>query len=145
VKARASRPPGRRHRLISFNPATDRDRLIDYVPHHNPFQNFPSTAKPRHLPPLSVATVGHTDQANHLYDLSWFWQAAEAGNLPAVSFLKPPAYQNGHPGESEPLDEQVFIVEALNGLQRLPEWRQMAVIRRASRLNPDFPDQFSCQ
>ena len=113
---------------IGIDPATDPDRLIDYVPHHNPFQYFPSTANPRHLPPISVATVGHTDQANHLYDLSWFWQAAEAGNLPAVSFLKPPAYQNGHPGESDPLDEQVFIVETLNRLQRLPEWRQMAVM-----------------
>ena len=98
------------------------------MPHHNPFQYFPSTANPRHLPPISVATVGHTDQANHLYDLTWFWQAAEAGNLPAVAFLKAPAYQNGHPGESDPLDEQVFIVETLNDLQRLPEWRQMAVI-----------------
>jgi phospholipase C len=113
---------------VGIDPATDPERLIDYVPHHNPFQYFPSTANPRHLPPMSVATVGHTDQANHLYDLTWFWQAAEAGNLPAVAFLKAPAYQNGHPGESDPLDEQVFIVETLNDLQRLPEWRQMAVI-----------------
>ena len=98
------------------------------MPHHNPFQYFASTANPLHLPPTSVAMVGKTDQANHLYDLSWFWQAAEAGNLPAVSFLKAPAYQNGHPGNSNPLDEQVFIVTTLNRLQRLPEWRQMAVI-----------------
>ena len=62
------------------------------------------------------------------YDLTWFWQAAEAGNLPAVAFLKAPAYQNGHPGGFHPLDEQVFIVDMLNDLQRLPEWRQMAVI-----------------
>jgi phospholipase C len=111
-----------------IDPETDPDRLIDYVPHHNPFQYFPSTANPMHLPPTSVDTVGHADQANHLYDLSWFWRAAETGNLPAVSFLKPANYQNGHPGQSDPLDEQVFIVEALNRLQRLPEWRRMAVV-----------------
>jgi phospholipase C len=102
--------------------------ILDYVPHHNPFQLFQSTANPLHLPPSSVSTVGLQDRANHLYDLSRFWQAARNGNLPAVSFLKPPQYQNGHPGTSEPLDEQFFIVDTLNQLQRLPEWNDMAVI-----------------
>jgi phospholipase C len=115
-------------RAVGVDPATDPLRFADYVPHHNPFQYFASTANPRHLPPTSVEMVGRTDQANHLYDLTWFWKAAEAGNLPAVSFLKAPAYQNGHPGNSDPLDEQVFIVETLNRLQALPEWRRMAVI-----------------
>jgi len=113
---------------VGIDPATDPERLIDYVPHHNPFQYFRSTANPKHLPPTAVDMVGHSDQANHLYDLSWFWRAAEAGGLPAVSFLKPANYQNGHPGQSDPLDEQVFIVETLNRLQRLPAWRHMAVI-----------------
>jgi phospholipase C len=108
--------------------ATCKQQLIpDYVPHHNPFQLFQSTANPQHRPPSSVSMVGLQDQANHLYDLSWFWQAAKNGNLPAVSFLKPPKYQNGHPGTSEPLDEQFFIVDTLNKLQRLPEWRHVAV------------------
>jgi phospholipase C len=51
---------------IGIDPATDPERLLDYVPHHNPFQYFPSTANPQHLPPLSVATVGHTDQGEPL-------------------------------------------------------------------------------
>ena len=113
---------------VGVDPRTDPLRFVDYVPHHNPFQYFASTANPQHLPPTSVAMVGKTDQANHLYDLSWFWEAARAGNLPAVSFLKAPAYQNGHPGNSNPLDEQEFLVRALNRLQRLPEWRSMAVV-----------------
>ena len=33
-------------------------------------------------------TIGHTDQANHQYDLTDFDAALKAGNLPAVSFLK---------------------------------------------------------
>jgi len=115
-------------RATGVDPATDPLRFPDYVPHHNPFQYFASTANPRHLPPTSVAMVGRTDQAKHLYDLTWFWAAARAGNLPAVSFLKAPAYQNGHPGNSNPLDEQVFLVETLNRLQQLPQWRHMAVI-----------------
>jgi phospholipase C len=113
---------------VGVDPRTDPLRFVDYVPHHNPFQYFASTANPQHLPPTSVAMVGKTDQAKHLYDLTWFWDAARAGHLPAVSFLKAPAYQNGHPGNSNPLDEQEFLVRTLNRLQQLPEWRSMAVI-----------------
>lgn len=115
-------------RATGLDPATDTNVLQDYVPHHNPFQYYPSTANPRHLAPSSLEMVGRQDQANHQYDLSWFWRAAESGHLPAVSFLKARQSQDGHPGTSNPLDEQVFLVETLNRLQRLPEWEQMAVI-----------------
>lgn len=100
----------------------------DYVPHHEPFQYYPSTANPHHLPPSAVDNIGRTDQANHQYDLSDFWAAADAGHLPSVSFLKPPAYQNGHAGYSDPLDEQRFLVETINRLQRLPQWQDMAIV-----------------
>ena len=115
-------------RAVGVDPKTDQLRFQDYVPHHNPFQYYASTANPLHLPPTSVAMVGRTDQAKHLYDITWFWEAARAGHLPAVSFLKVPAYQNGHPGNSNPLDEQEFLVRTLNRLQQMPEWRSMAVI-----------------
>ena len=101
---------------------------LDYIPHHQPFQYFASTINPNHLPPTSVAAIGHTDQANHQYDLTDFWMAVDAGNLPAVSFLKAPAYQDGHAGYSDPLDEQEFLVATLNRLQRTPFWDDMAVI-----------------
>jgi phospholipase C len=59
-----------------------------------------------------------------------FWAAAQAGNMPAVSFLKAVGYQDGHPGlaHSDPLDEQNYLVSTLNHLQRLPEWNSTAVI-----------------
>ncbi len=41
----------------------------------------------RDSPPTSVKAIGHTDQANHQYDLTSFDAALAAGNLPAVSFL----------------------------------------------------------
>jgi len=100
----------------------------DYIPHHQPFQYYASTANPHHLPPSSVAVIGRTDQANHQYDLSDFWAAAASGHLPAVSFLKAAGYQDGHADYSSPLAEQTFIVETLNRLQGLPEWRDTAVI-----------------
>jgi Phospholipase C len=100
----------------------------DYSPHHEPFQYYPSTANPNHLAPSSVSRIGYTDRANHQYDLTDFWAAADGGSLPAVSYLKPPAYQDGHAGYSDPLDEQNFIVDTLNRLQRLPQWKDTAVI-----------------
>jgi phospholipase C len=102
--------------------------VTDYIPHHEPFQYHPSTANPQHLPPTSVAAVGHQDQANHQYDLADFFAAANAGNLPSVSYLKAPAYQDGHPGYSDPLDEQTFLVDTINHLQQLPTWKSTAVV-----------------
>jgi phospholipase C len=100
----------------------------DYIPHHEPFQYYPSTANPHHRPPSSVDKIGQTDDANHQYDLSDFWAAADAGHLPAVSYLKAPGYQDGHAEYSDPLDEQQYLVETINHLQRLPEWKDMAIV-----------------
>src|ERR687896_1025799 len=104
------------------------DKVTDYVAHHEPFQYYRSTANPKHLPPSSTAMIGKTDQANHQYDLSDFWRAADSGHLPAVSFLKAPAYQDGHAGYSDPLYEQHFLVNTINHLQKLPSWKSTAII-----------------
>ena len=102
--------------------------VTDYIPHHEPFQYYASTANPMHLPPTSVAMIGHTDQANHQYDLADFWAAADSGNLPAVSYLKAPGYQDGHAGYSDPLDEQTWLVDTINHLESLPSWHSTAVM-----------------
>jgi phospholipase C len=102
--------------------------VVDYSPHHAPFQYYQSTSNPKHLPPSSVAAIGHTDQANHNYDLTDFDAALAAGNLPAVSFLKAGAYQDGHPGNSDPLDEQNFVVNTINKLQQSKDWASTAVV-----------------
>ncbi len=99
----------------------------DYIPHHEPFQYYPRTANPHHLPPTSVESIGRKDPANHQYDLADFRDALAAGRLPAVSFLKAPGYQDGHAGYSDPLAEQRFLVETMNALQRSPEWSTTAV------------------
>src|SRR5450759_306268 len=100
------------------------------VPDYNtaaPFQRYASTANTHHLPPASASMIGYSDQANHQYDLNNFWDAATSGNLPAVSFLKPPNYQNGKAQVSNALDEQAFLVGTLNRLQVLSEWQSTAV------------------
>jgi phospholipase C len=100
----------------------------DYIPHHEPFQYYASTANPNHLPPTSTAMIGKTDQANHQYDLSRFWTAVNAGNMPAVSFLKAPAYEDGHAGYSNPLDEQRYLVDTINALEQSRSWDDTAVV-----------------
>ncbi|MEC3981948.1 phospholipase C [Amycolatopsis sp. H20-H5] len=101
---------------------------VDYSPHHEPFQYYPSTANPKHLAPTSVEAIGQTDRANHQYDTSDFDASLKAGSMPAVSFLKAPEYQDGHAGYSDPLDEQAFVTGEINKIQQSPEWRSTAVV-----------------
>ena len=52
----------------------------------------------------------------------------KAGNFPAVSYIKMPAFQDGHAGYSDPLDEQAGTVDLINFLQKQPDWKDTAVI-----------------
>jgi hypothetical protein len=40
-----------------------------YDGHYEPFQYYPATANPHHLPPMSLEMIGKSDRANHQYDL----------------------------------------------------------------------------
>jgi len=108
----------------------------DYIAHHAPFQYYPSTANPEHLRPSSVTAIGNTleddgktkDPANHQYDSHDFFDALHAGNFPAVSYLKAPGYQDGHPGYSDPIDEQVFIASVVTAVQSSGDWESTAIV-----------------
>ena len=117
-------------------PGTPAFTSVDYIPHHAWFQYYASTRNPTHARPSSVEAIGHSliphsntpEPANHQYDINDFFAALQAHNLPAVSFLKAPAFQDGHAGYSDPLDEQHFIVGVINALQNSKEWENTAVI-----------------
>jgi phospholipase C len=100
----------------------------DYIAHHSLFGYYASTANPQHTRPASLAEIGNAGLANHQYDTQDFFAAAAAGNLPAVSFLKAQAFQDGHAGYSDPLDEQTWIVNTVNFLEALPTWNSTAVV-----------------
>jgi len=118
--------------------------FVDYIPHQAWFQYYESTANWSHARPSSVRAIGHTytwvpgergkepkrvrDPANHQYDIHDFFDAVRVGNFPAVSFLKAPAVQDGHPAYSDPIDEQHFLVDLINFLQRQREWESTAVV-----------------
>jgi hypothetical protein len=109
---------------------------FDYIPHHAFFQYHASTANPTHARPSSVAAIGSSveadgktaEPANHNYDSHDFFDALNANNLPAVSFVKAPAWQDAHAGYSDPVDEQAFVVSVINALQKSPFWSTTAVI-----------------
>ncbi len=119
----------------------------DYIPHHEPFDYYASTANPHHLAPASLAAIGtdtqtyvnglpQFDTANHQYDTSDFNALLGAisrgylspDHLPAVSFLKAPGYQDGHAGYSDPYEEQQFVTTEINALEQTPDWSSTAVI-----------------
>jgi phospholipase C len=108
----------------------------DYIQHHQPFQYYKTTQNLKHLRPSSELAIGYTnipgttnpDPANHEYDTSDFFTALALNNLPSVSFLKAPGFQDGHPGYSDPLDEQHFIVQVINAVMASPEWSSTAII-----------------
>jgi phospholipase C len=105
--------------------------VTDYSPHHNPFAYYASTSNPQHLAPSSLDAIGRTDQANHNYDLSYFSDALKGtggAELPAVSYLKAAAYQDGHPGYSDPLDEQTFLVNTINSIEKSKYWTSTAIV-----------------
>ncbi|MFF8789835.1 phospholipase C [Streptomyces sp. NPDC015125] len=102
--------------------------VVDYSPHHAPFEYYKSTSNPHHLPPKSVDEVGHAGRANHNYDLSDFDAVLKAGKLPAVSFLKAPEYQDAHASYSDPVDEQHFLVDRINRIQQSPQWKDTAIV-----------------
>jgi phospholipase C len=100
----------------------------DYIQHHEPFQYYTQTANPKHLRPSNVSTIGSTDAANHQYDINDFYAAVKNGNMPAVSFLKAPGFEDAHAGYSDPLDEQTFVTTVINTLQQSRDWESTAVI-----------------
>jgi phospholipase C len=129
----------------------------DYIPHHEPFQYYASTANPHHLTvPTSqngqdtlagLKSIGSDTQSyangtpqfdtpNHSYDTSDFDQLVSAidngelpsSALPAVNFLKAPGYQDGHGAYSDPADEQQFVTREVNALMQTPDWSSTVVL-----------------
>jgi phospholipase C len=102
----------------------------DYIPHHAWFQYYASTQNALHTRPSSVAAIGTSSDggANHQYDIDDWFNAVQANNLPAVSFLKAQAYQDGHAGYSDPLDEQAFVTNVVNTIEQSEFWDSTAII-----------------
>jgi phospholipase C len=113
----------------TINPGPDiHTPVADYSTGVCPFQQYPQSRNPHHLRPTSVAMIGKTDQARHLYDISDFFTALDRGVLPAVSYVKAPVWQYGHPQNSDSLVEQAFLVQTINSIMESKYWPDTAII-----------------
>ena len=121
----------------TVSPSTNRT-VTDYTPHHAWFQYYASTVNPQHTRPSSTAMIGHTEPTldaagsttpvHHQYDYNDFVASVSSGNFASVSYIKAPAFQDAHPGNSNPLDEQAFVAKVVNFLEQQADWKNTAVI-----------------
>jgi phospholipase C len=84
--------------------------------HHQPFAYFANYAD------------GTAAKAEHLRDEAEFLAAAQAGRLPAVSFVKPLGPQNEHPGYADLLTGENHVLDLINAIRNGPDWPTTAII-----------------
>lgn len=84
--------------------------------HHQPFAYFADYAP------------GQKKRDDHLKDAADFFAAADAGELPQVSFYKPIGALNGHPRYSDLAIGDAHVAEVVARLRASPNWSDMLVI-----------------
>ena len=84
--------------------------------HHQPFVYFAKYAD------------GTPERAAHLKDEQEFVAAAAAGNLPAVSFIKPVGINNEHPGYTDVLSGDNHLLSLISKIKSSPNWKDTAII-----------------
>jgi phospholipase C len=83
--------------------------------HHQPFNYYAKYAP------------GTTGRA-HLQDETNFLAAAQAGTLPAVSFVKPLGVNNEHPGYADLITGQQHVLDVINAVRNGPNWNDTAIV-----------------
>ncbi len=124
----------------AFGPG-DGSAVVDsanlYVPHHNPFQYYPSWAS--------------NVRAGHMRDAEDFAADAQSGKLPQVSFIKATGINDEHPADSAPQWGESWVMNILRQLAASPAWSRTAVIITYDEgggfwdhVAPPQPDEYGC-
>jgi phospholipase C len=90
--------------------------LEQFQYHHQPFVYFANYAD------------GTPGRAAHLKDEADFVAAAAAGQLPAVSFVKPVGIENEHPGYADVLDGDNHLLGLIQAVESSPQFADTAII-----------------
>jgi phospholipase C len=90
------------------------DKSFQY--HHQPFAYFANYAD---------NTPG---RAAHLKDETEFIAAAQAGTLPAVSFVKPIGIENEHPGYADVVTGEKHVDSLIEAIRNGPDWKDCVII-----------------
>ncbi len=119
----------------------DGSAIIDtgytYVPHHNPFQYYPSWFD--------------NVRAGHVRDTEDFVSDVKRGQLPAVSFLKATGAHDEHPEDSAPQWGMDWVMHHIQALAASPLWDKTAVVITYDEgggywdhVAPPRPDFYGC-
>ena len=84
--------------------------------HHQPFIYFANFAD------------GKPAKAEHLKDETDFIAAAQSGNLPSVSFVKPYGLNNEHPGYTDLITGEMHTRQLIDAVRNGPNWSSTAII-----------------
>ncbi|MEO3407501.1 alkaline phosphatase family protein [Mucilaginibacter sp. CAU 1740] len=84
--------------------------------HHQPFAYFTRYAE------------GTEERKKHLRDETEFFEAAQKGTLPAVSFVKPLGLENEHPGGSTVTAGESHAVKLINAVLNGPNGKDAVII-----------------
>ena len=105
-----------------------------YSAHHDPFQYFTSTADLNHTYAM-VPTFDSADSHQHQRDLSLLYDAlggtsvgGTVPQLPAISWVKAPTQEDGHPKNSGPAQDDAFVGDLVNRVKNSPYWGHTAII-----------------
>jgi phospholipase C len=71
---------------------------------------------------------GTQAKADHLKDETDFIAAAQAGTLPAVSFVKPLGLNNEHPGYADIITGDNHTIDLINAVRNGPNWKDAVII-----------------
>ena len=85
-----------------------------YLPHHNPFQYYPSW----------FANV----KAGRIRDSADFFDDTRSGKLPNVSFVKATGGHDEHPQDSAPRWGEAWVKSLLAALAASPSWAKTAIV-----------------
>lgn len=113
------------------------DSIDMYVPHHNPFQYYPSW----------FANV----RGGHMRDCEDFFADVKAGQLPSVSFLKATGAHDEHPADSAPQWGEQWVMNILKAIGDSSLWSKTAVVLTYDEgggfwdhVAPPRPDAYGC-
>ena len=108
-----------------------------YLPHHNPFQYYPSW----------FANV----KAGHMRDAEDFLEDLRADRLPSVCFVKATGARDEHPADSAPRWGEQWVERLLTALARSHLWEKSAVVVTYDEgggfwdhVAPPSPDAYGC-
>lgn len=91
-------------------------KLQRFPYHHHPFPYFANYA------------AGTKGRKEHLKDEKDFITGIEQGKLPPVTFFKPSARYDLHPGYSKLKESEVHVFDLINKIEKSPLWKDSLII-----------------